>query len=135
MHADRWVIVAATAALAAGVCAWMGWPGPLAVAVMLMLTSAAAVGWGRSMGRGVIVGGLALSFVVFAALALAMVALEAPEGAGEQWLGYPRATSLLVYGLWPLGLLPGALYVWRFHTDVLPEDRLEAFLKRYSKQR
>jgi hypothetical protein len=44
-------------------------------------------------------------------------------------------TALLVYGVWPLGILPSLLYAFRFRQAVLPEDRLERFLAEHSRRR
>ena len=131
---DRLVLLMAIAAAAVGLCGWFGWSAGLAVTIMATLMLAVGVGWGASANRKKMVAPLAVCFVVFSAVAVAMIALDDPAGAGEQWLGLPRATALLVSLLWPLGLIPGALYVRRFREDVLPEDRLEAFLSRYSRR-
>ncbi len=67
-------------------------------------------------------------FLLFASLVLVIFALDAPGEPLELWLGLPRATAVLVYGIWPLGALPGLLYAIEFSREVLPEEKLRAFL-------
>jgi hypothetical protein len=57
---------------------------------------------------------------------------DQPAGDLALLLGLPQATALLVYGVWPLGFIVGALYYARFSRSILPVDRLEEFLRRFS---
>ena len=53
---------------------------------------------------------------------------------GRLWLGLPPATAVLVYLLWPLQSIIGALYVREFSRTVLPDDRLNRFLSEFRKK-
>lgn len=132
--ADRLVLALATAFLASGICAWIGFGPGLGVAVVAGAMLAVAVGWGEGL-RGPAAVGLAATGLLISAVIAAMFFYDDPTGPGRQWLGLPRATALLVYGVWPLGILPGALYVLLFDRTVLPEDRLRAFLDRWGRRR
>lgn len=128
---DRLVLSLAAAMLAAAVCGWIGWGPGLGVAVVVSAILAIAVGWGQTL-RGAPALVLGATAAALSAVVLAIFVLDDPGGEGAQWFGLPRATALLVYVVWPLGLVPGGLYVWRFRRGVLPEDRLRTFLSRYS---
>jgi len=75
---------------------------------------------------------------------IAMLALYGALLAGIAWLddpqrlrlllGLPAGTALLVYGVWPIGLVWGVLYGVLFPRDVLPRERLERFLKTYGRK-
>ena len=103
----------------------------LATLAVVMLTL--RVGWQTAspwVGRS-----LAAIYLVFAAVVSAIILLDAPGGPLRLWLGLPAPTGLLVYGIWPLGILPSLLFAFRFHDTVLPHDRLERFLAEHSRRR
>ena len=109
--------LAATLSTAAfGVASW---------AILALLSTAGFRGFESP--RRVLIWAAAL-FVLFSSLVLAIFALEAPDAALTLWLGLPRATALLVYGIWPLGVLLGLLYAIEFSREILPEEKLQAFL-------
>lgn len=49
-------------------------------------------------------------------------------------LGFPPATALLIYGIWPLPLVAGLVYALVFRTSVLPEDKLQKFLAEHPRR-
>lgn len=51
------------------------------------------------------------------------------------FLGVPRATSFLIYGVWPAGFVLGILYFRVFRRAVLPQDKLNRFLSDFSRQK
>ena len=111
-----------------------GEPAALGVAVLAVTMLILSLGW-RSASSRAVTWALAGIFVLFNGLILSITALEAPEGPPRLWLGLPAPTALLVYGVWPLGILPSLLYAFRFRDSVLPEDRLERFLAEHSRRR
>jgi hydrogenase/urease accessory protein HupE len=104
----------------------------LGAASLAVIVLALAFGWRRSLS-GVILWSLAGIFALFTGLIAAMVLVDDTSGPPTLWLGLPAATALLVYGVWPLGVLPSLLYACRFRDAVLPEDRLERFLAAHSR--
>ena len=74
--------------------------------------------------------------VLFAGLLLAIFYFDHPEAQRpDLWLGYPRATAIFVYLLWPLSILPAVIYALFFPKNVLDDADLSSFMKRYSKHR
>jgi len=108
----------------------------MAAGLASLLTLSVAIGWGAALGNRPVALWLGACLLIYAALILGMIALDDPTTAEPVlWGGFPRATALLVYGLWPLGTLPTVLYGLRFKRDILPEERLQSFLQRYSRHR
>ena len=58
----------------------------------------------------------------------AMAWLEGSTEASRLVLGFPPATSVLVYVIWPVPLLSGILFGLVFPTSILPEEKLREFL-------
>ena len=112
---------------------WLAEPALLGPATLAVIVLMLAFGWKGSLSGGVL-WGLVGIFALFSGLILAMVALEDPAGPPRLWLGLPAPSALLIYAVWPLGVLPSLLYAFYFRT-VLPEDRLERFLSAHSKNR
>lgn len=113
---------------------WAGAPVPLGISLLAALALALAIGWRGALRRGVVLS-IAGIFVVFAALMTAIALLEDPLGEPRLWLGLPASTAVLVYGVWPLGVLPSLLYAARFRGLVLPEEKLRRFLAQHSRHR
>jgi hypothetical protein len=94
-------------------------------------------GWrGAGGARGVRLG-LAACGLLYVGLLWTIFVLNPPQGAPlpSLWGGYPPATAVFVYLLWPLGGLPAVLYALRFKKDALDDKELADFLSRYSKRR
>lgn len=108
----------------------------MAAGLASLLTLSVAIGWGAALGDRTVALWLGACLLIYSALILGMIALDDPTTAEPVlWGGFPKATALLVYGLWPLGTLPTILYGLRFKRDILPEERLQSFLQRYSRHR
>jgi hypothetical protein len=105
--------------------------GPATLAV-IMLTL--AFGWKGNLAGGVLWGLIGI-FALFSSLIVAMALLEDPGGPLRLWLGLPPPSAILIYAVWPLGVLPSLLYASYFRTTVLPEERLQRFLALYSRNR
>lgn len=74
--------------------------------------------------------------LLLAGLLLAIFHYDQPEAARPAlWLGYPRATAIFVYLIWPLSILPAVIYGLFFPKNVLDDDDLSAFMQRHSKHR
>jgi hypothetical protein len=107
---------------------WWPWFGAATFLLMLLLLR---TGHGR--GTNGIRGSLGALLACYLGLLAAIVAADQQAGGLVLLLGLPQATALLVYGLWPLGFLAGALYYARFSRSILPAQRLEEFLRRFSR--
>ena len=119
------------ACLATALAGAWGEPTALGIAVLAVIMLILSLGWRGSRGAAWALAGI---FAVFAALFLAIVAFDDPDGPPRLLLGLPASTAVLVYGVWPLGVLPSLLYAYRFRDSVLPEDRLERFLAEHSRR-
>lgn len=74
--------------------------------------------------------------LLYAGLLLAVFHFDHPEAARpELWFGFPRATAIFVYLIWPLSILPALIYGVYFSDSVLDDADLSDFMKRYSKHR
>jgi hypothetical protein len=106
---------------------WWPWFGAVMFVLMLLLLRA-----GHGRGAKALLGGLGALLACYLGLLGWIVVADQPAGHLALLLGLPQATALLVYGVWPLGFLVGALYYARFSRSILPADRLEEFLRRFS---
>jgi hypothetical protein len=127
----RALALSCLAVLAAG---WLVGPALLGTATLAAITLTLAYGWSGHL-RGGVLWSLIGIFVLFSALIAAMAVLDDPAGEPLLWFGLPRPTALLVYAVWPLGVLPSLLYALRFRDTVLPGDKLERFLAEHSRHR
>jgi hypothetical protein len=128
---DRVVLTAALLSLVLvlfSLLNWWPWFGAAMFVLMLLLLRA---GYGR--GTKALLGSLCALLACYLGLLCWIVVADQPAGDLVLLLGLPQATALLVYGLWPLGFLAGALYYARFSHSILPADRLEEFLRRFSR--
>jgi hypothetical protein len=121
----RLVAAIFAAALVALACAlgnaWWGF----GVATFALLVLGLALGFGR----------LPLSlWLLFAAYVLLLGGMNWLSASRELILGFPAPTALLVYGIWPLPLAAGLFYGLVFRASVLPEDKLEGFLREHGKR-
>ena len=105
---------------------WWLWFGAAMFVLMMLLLRA---GHGRD--TKILLGSLCALLACYLGLLCWIVVADQPAGDLVLLLGLPQATALLVYGLWPLGFLVGALYYVRFSHSILPADRLEEFLRRF----
>lgn len=111
---NRWILF--------GVTAWM------------VITLEFAFGLGRASSHRAAQSFLALVFLSYIVLFLGMHWLHDPSGEPIIVLGYPVGTALLIYGIWPLGMVPSLLYAAIFDRWILPPDRLERFLDEFGRQ-
>jgi hypothetical protein len=118
----RLVAAMFAAALVALICAlrnvWWGF-GAATFALLIL---------GLALGLGRLAPSLLLLFAAYALLLAGMGWLRDSRGL---ILGFPLPTALLVYGIWPLPLAAGLLYGLVFRSSVLPEVKLERFLREY----
>lgn len=105
------------------------------VVVCGVLVLGLALGYGAGRRRLAISLSLILLFVAYGVLLVGMVRALGSGDSSRLVLGFPAATALLVYGIWPLPLLAGLLYALMFRSSVLPEERLEKFLAEHGRQR
>jgi hypothetical protein len=107
---------------------WWPWFGAAMFVLMMILLRA-----GHGRGAKALLVSLGALLACYLGLLGAIVRADQPAGNLVLLLGLPEATALLVYGLWPLGFLVGALYYARFSHSILPAGRLEEFLRRFSR--
>ncbi len=101
---------------------------------LALLVSALAVGFGRAGSRKVVLYTLVVMFFIYSALLAAIAWTYQSEGEPALFLGFPVSTALLVYGIWPLGFIPGILYLLIFETSVLRRERLEKFMSEFGRE-
>ena len=98
---------------------------------LALLVSALAVGFGRHGRRKPVLYTLVGVFFIYSALLAAIVWTYQSEGEPTLLLGFPVSTALLVYGIWPLGFIPGILYLLIFETSVLRREKLQDFMAKF----
>jgi len=128
---DRIVLAAALLSLVLvlfSLLDWWLWFGFAMFVLMMLLLRG-----GHGRGTKILLGSLCALLACYLALLGWIVVADQPAGGLVLLLGLPQATALLVYGLWPLGFFVGALYYVRFSRSILPADRLEEFLRRFSR--
>lgn len=134
--ADRIAAAIGLAALLALGLALAGQARAFGVAAVAVVMLPLAFGWSAKGRPGAVQLRLAACAALYAVLILATFALDQPDDPEPAlFWGFPPATAVFVYLIWPLGALPALLYGLRFRRDVLREDDLTQFLQRYSKRR
>ena len=102
---------------------------------LALLVLALAVGFGRQGRRKAgPVHPCRHVFFIYSALLAAIVWTYQSEGEPTLLLGFPVSTALLVYGIWPVGFIPGILYLLIFENSVLPRDKLQKFMAEFGRQ-
>ena len=101
---------------------------------LALLVSALAVGFGRHGRRKPVLYTLVGVFFIYSALLAAIVWTYQSEGEPTLLLGFPVSTALLVYGIWPLGFIPGILYLLIFETSVLRREKLQDFMAKFGRE-
>ncbi len=76
----------------------------------LMMALAMAIGFGPEYRRAPILAAIIGIFLVYSALFLLLAQLDNPGGEPRLILGFPAATAVLVFGIWPIGVMAGLLY-------------------------
>ena len=99
----------------------------------LMMALAMAIGFGPEYRRGPILAAIIGIFLVYSALLLLLAQLDRPGEELRLILGFPAATAVLVFGIWPVGVMAGLLYGLVFHRSVLPEEKLRAFIRKFGR--
>lgn len=99
----------------------------------LMMALAMAIGFGPEYRRPPILAAIIGIFLVYSALLLLLARLDNPGGEPRLILGFPAATAVLVFGIWPIGVMAGLLYGLVFHRSVLPEKKLRAFIRKFGR--
>jgi len=99
----------------------------------LMMALAMAIGFGPEYRRAPILAAIIGIFLVYSALLLLLAGLDNPGGEPRLILGFPAATAVLVFGIWPIGVMAGLLYGLVFHRSILPEEKLRAFIRKFGR--
>ena len=99
----------------------------------LMMALAMAIGFGPEYRRPPILAAIISIFLVYSALLLLLAGLDDPSGEPRLILGFPAATTVLVFGIWPIGVMAGLLYGLVFQRSVLPEEKLRAFIRKFGR--
>ena len=100
----------------------------------LLVALALALGVGRACGQRPVLVTLALILLAYCGLLCSMAWVHEPAGEPNLVLGFPPGTALLIYGIWPLGMLPSVLYPIAFDRWILPADRLDRFLAEFGRR-
>lgn len=114
---------------------WSDLPLAFGVLSWAVLCLAIAIGFGDAVRRPRVALSITGIFLLFSGLVAAVFWYDAPADEPRLWLGLPAATAILVYAIWPLGVLAGLLYVVEFERSVLPAERLRRFRERYGRGR
>jgi hypothetical protein len=129
MQKDRLILVILALSVASLVCA-------LTNQILLFSLSTGAfallgflLAYGREARRPAILAGLALFFVLYLALMIGINVTFDPTGGLDLLGGLPVPTALLIYGIWPLGIVTGVLYFLVFRKSILSDSKLEKFLR------
>jgi len=85
--------------------------------------------YGRDARRPAIVIGLGIFFALYLALMIGINRTFDPAGGLDLLGGLPLPTALLIYGIWPLGIVTGVLYFLVFRKSILSKPKLEKFLR------
>ena len=99
----------------------------------LMMALAMAIGFGPEYRRPPILAAIIAIFLVYSALLLLLAGLDNPGEPARLILGFPAATAVLVFGIWPAGVMAGLLYGLVFQRSVLPEEKLRAFIRKFGR--
>ncbi len=99
----------------------------------LMMALAMAIGFGPEYRRRPILATIIGIFLAYSALLLLLALLDKPGEELRLILGFPAATAVLVFGIWPIGMVAGLLYGLVFAQSILPEEKLQAFLRRFGR--
>jgi len=99
----------------------------------LMMALAMAIGFGPEYRRRAILATIIGIFLAYSALLLLLALLDKPGEELRLILGFPAATAVLVFGIWPIGMVAGLLYGLVFGQSILPEGKLQAFLRRFGR--
>ena len=121
-------------AAAAIILGWLNHWLLFGIAACALMALGLAVGFGPQLTRKpipVLIVGL---FVVYVVLLTVMAALDDPQGPLNLVLGFPAATAVLVYGVWPAAAAIGIVYGLTFDRTVLPPDRLDEFMRRFGRK-
>ncbi len=98
-----------------------------------LLVAVLAAGFGRQGRRKPVLYTLAGVFLIYSLLFAAIVWTYQSEGDPILLLGFPLSTALLVYGIWPVGFIPGILYLLIFETSVLRREKLQKFIAEFGR--
>ena len=98
----------------------------------LMMALAMAIGFGPEYRRGPILASIVGIFLAYSALLLLLARLDSTEEL-RLILGFPAATAILVFGIWPIGAVAGLLYGLVFERSVLPEEKLQEFIRKFGR--
>ena len=98
----------------------------------LMMALAMAIGFGPKYRRGPLLASIVGIFLAYSALLLLLARLDSTEEL-RLILGFPAATAILVFGIWPIGAVAGLLYGLVFERSVLPEEKLREFIRKFGR--
>ena len=121
-------------AAAAIILGWLNHWLLFGIAAWVLMALGLAIGFGPQLTRKPIPVMIIGLFVVYAGLLTTMAVLDDPQGPLNLVLGFPAATAVLVYGVWPTAAAIGIIYGLTFDRTVLPPDRLDEFMRRFGRK-
>ena len=96
----------------------------------LIITLALALGFGHASRAGFLRRALLVVFLGFCGLFWTIVLGHDP--ASETLvLGFPIGTAVLVYGIWPFGMIGAVLYALAYDRWVIPAGKLDQFVREF----
>lgn len=131
MKTDRLVLVILAFSIASLVCALTNRTLLFSLSTGIFAVFGFVLGYGREWRRRTVLGFLTLFLGLDLALMIGIDRTFDPAGELHLLGGLPVPTALLIYGIWPLGILTGALYFLVFRKSVLPDSKLEKFLREF----
>lgn len=131
MQPDRLILAFLALSLASLICALTN-----QILLFSLSTGAFAVlsfvlAYGRESRRPAILAGLCIFFALYLGLMIGINRTFDPAGSLELLGGLPVPTALLIYGIWPLGIVTGVLYFMVFRKSILTNSKLEKFLREF----
>jgi hypothetical protein len=102
--------------------------------VWLIITLALSLGFGHASRAGFLRNALLVVFLGFCGL-LGMIVLGHDPASETLILGFPVGTAVLVYGIWPFGMIGAVLYALVYDRWVTPADKLDHFLRQFCRSK
>ena len=131
MQSDRLILAFLALSVASLACALSNQVVLFSLSTGVFAVLGFVLAYGPESRRPAVVIGLSLFFTLYLALMIGIDRTFDPAGRLELFGGLPLPTALLIYGIWPLGILTGLLYFLVFRKAVLTDSKLEKFLREF----
>lgn len=129
MQNDRLILAFLALSSASLVCAFSNQVLLFGLSTGVFAVLGFVLAYGREARRPAIVIGLGIFFALYLALMIGINRTFDPAAGLDLLGGLPLPTALLIYGIWPLGIVTGVLYFLVFRKSILSNPKLEKFLR------